>query len=137
MITHPNDCGRPLFLSFDPCHVLKNVRNQFVDPTRPFYIDEQHVILEPLELFFRILKTRPLKLARLLTRRCLYPTTLEKQKVRPAVILFSQDVIAALKFQHSMNVPGFQGIEPTINFMETINRWWNMHDITNTTQHKR
>ena len=31
LIRHPNDQRRPLFLSFDPCHLIKNIRNCFLD----------------------------------------------------------------------------------------------------------
>ena len=30
-IRHPNDGSRPLFLSFDACHIIKNLRNCFID----------------------------------------------------------------------------------------------------------
>ena len=30
MIRHPFDENRPLFLSFDPCHLIKNLRNCFL-----------------------------------------------------------------------------------------------------------
>ncbi|EEC16581.1 hypothetical protein IscW_ISCW024749, partial [Ixodes scapularis] len=31
VVQHPVDPTRPLFLSFDYCHILKNVRSQFLD----------------------------------------------------------------------------------------------------------
>ena len=36
-IRHPNDGSRPLFLSFDACHIIKNIRNCFID--RPLAIN--------------------------------------------------------------------------------------------------
>nr|XP_037284760.1 uncharacterized protein LOC119177371 [Rhipicephalus microplus] len=31
VVEHPLDAGRPLFLSFDYCHIIKNIRSQFLD----------------------------------------------------------------------------------------------------------
>ncbi|KAH7937277.1 hypothetical protein HPB49_009923 [Dermacentor silvarum] len=31
VVEHPHDTNRVIFLSFDPCHVLKNVRSQFLE----------------------------------------------------------------------------------------------------------
>ncbi|KAG8174024.1 hypothetical protein JTE90_025945 [Oedothorax gibbosus] len=30
-VQHPNDKNRFLFLSFDPCHIIKNIRSQFLE----------------------------------------------------------------------------------------------------------
>ncbi len=32
-VTHPADPSRKLFVSYDPTHILKNVRNQMIDRT--------------------------------------------------------------------------------------------------------
>ncbi|KAH7934604.1 hypothetical protein HPB51_029032 [Rhipicephalus microplus] len=36
VVEHPLDAGRPLFLSFDYCHIIKNIRSQFLDAKKIF-----------------------------------------------------------------------------------------------------
>lgn len=41
---HPLESARELYLSFDYCHVLKNIRSQFLDVKRVFKNNENFIL---------------------------------------------------------------------------------------------
>lgn len=80
IIPHPLDESRKLFLSYDYTHLLKNVRNLWID--RPFLINGSPVLFTPLVKIYNETKNDVFKPVRHLTRKVVEPTNLERQKVR-------------------------------------------------------
>ncbi|KAG0433043.1 hypothetical protein HPB47_020278 [Ixodes persulcatus] len=109
VVEHPLDATRWLFLSFDYCHIIKNVRSQFLAKTRRFYLRS---ILDIQQ------KQKGFKLVRNMTRKHLYPTSFEKMNVKRAVDIFKPE-----------------DSEPTIEFLETFFKWFTLHNIKSTTHH--
>lgn len=114
---HPLDSGCELFLSFDYCHILKNIRSQFLEVKRlynqekgtahparllkvqnnPFYFS--HSNFTPLtfapshRLLYKIQeKQGAFKLVRSLTKKHLWPSNFEKMNVGRAIQVFSPQV---------------------------------------------
>ncbi|KAH7933928.1 hypothetical protein HPB49_019322 [Dermacentor silvarum] len=93
-IEHPCDPERPLFLSFDPCHVLKNVRSQFLahDIGPKGEISSSH-----LKAVYELQKDLTVRPVRYLSRKHVYPNNIEKMNVGRAVQVLSPAVTAALE----------------------------------------
>ncbi|KAH7949974.1 hypothetical protein HPB49_017844 [Dermacentor silvarum] len=93
-IEHPCDPERPLFLSFDPCHVLKNVRSQFLahDIGPKGEISPSH-----LKAVYELQKDLTVRPVRYLSRKHVYPNNIEKMNVGRAVQVLSPAVTAALE----------------------------------------
>ena len=136
VVKHPVDPKRKLFLSFDPTHILKNVRNQFMD--RHLNINGDYISFELIKKLYKIQKQFPcLRPDRRLTRKHVDPSNLERQKVQPAVDIFSDETIAAVLMLADHRAEGFQQVGPTVNFMATIGKWWRLHDVSSPKQHIR
>lgn len=78
VVGHPHDTNRVIFRSIDPCHVLKNVRNQFLERQRN---DGIGVISGVFVLkLCEHQKRTTVTLAQNLTRKHVYPSNLEKNE---------------------------------------------------------
>ncbi|KAG0431933.1 hypothetical protein HPB47_021325 [Ixodes persulcatus] len=133
VVRHPHDDSRIILLSFDPCHVLKNVRNQFLERQ---LTDGSGVISGTfVQELYEHQKNMTIKLAGNLTRKHVYPTNLEKMNVLRAVQIFSPQVCAALEYleENSRNDPAlsaFRRASSTVHFMRTMKDWFDMHDTS-------
>ncbi|KAH7933921.1 hypothetical protein HPB49_019155 [Dermacentor silvarum] len=94
-IEHPIDPDRLLFLSFDCCHVLKNVRSQFLE--REIGPDGE-ISSRYLKKIYDLQKEMIVKPVRKLTRKHVFPNNIEKMNVKRALEIFSPSVTAALEF---------------------------------------
>lgn len=93
VVPHPMNKNRKLFLAFDHCHILKNLRNQLLasdhllcnsgDYYSPMYL---RMLLDINE------RQNSFKLVRRLTRKHVFPTNFEKMHVGRAVDVFSTKV---------------------------------------------
>lgn len=132
-VSHPLDNDRVIFLSFDPCHILKNIRSQFLERT---LTDGSGTITGTfVQQLYEFQKHKTVKLARNLTRKHVYPSNMEKMNVLRAVQVFSPQVIAALQhlqanFRSDPAARTFKEAGPTIDFMKKIKQWFDIHDTT-------
>jgi hypothetical protein len=131
-ITHPNDPTRKLFISFDSSHIIKNVRNQFID--RPLKRKGKPILFAFIKRIHEKQKKVFLKLVKKLTKRHLEPTTIERQNVQRAIDIFSRQTVAALEALRRRRVSGFMGSEEDIASMLKFIKWFEIHDISNRTQ---
>ncbi|EEC03108.1 hypothetical protein IscW_ISCW017336, partial [Ixodes scapularis] len=92
---HPADPSRRLFLAFDHCHIIKNVRSQFLVKEIG---GQKEISAAPLKQLYKMQQGSTVKPIRFLTREHLYPSNMEKMSVRPAVQIFSPPVTAALQY---------------------------------------
>lgn len=130
MVEHPHDSSWVTFLRFDPFHVLKNVRNQFLQRELTDGVRDISGIF--VQKLYEHQKDITVKLARNLTETLVYPANL-KMNVFRAVQIFSPQVIAAIeRLQESAGVDSalcvFSKANSTIRFMKTIKRWFDIHD---------
>lgn len=135
-IDHPADPSKKLFFAFDQCHIIKNVRSQFLarDLGKDGEISSSH-----LKELYAMQKGSVIKPVRFLTRKHVYPTNLEKMNVKRAVQLLSTPVTGALKYLqeqagHTCDI-SFADAGPIIRFMEMMYRWFLLMDVSNCTQH--
>lgn len=132
VVTHPLDPRRKLFLAYDATHIIKNVRNQFLD--RTLTINGNLIRPDLIHRLFDRQKAYNLRLVRKLCWKHIKPTNMERMKVLLALLLFSPEMTAALETCQAYDVYGFQNIQPTIDFLKRFWRWWEMHDVSNSTQ---
>ncbi|KAH8031884.1 hypothetical protein HPB51_021073 [Rhipicephalus microplus] len=135
-IEHPCDCDRLLFLSFDACHILKNVCSQFLAHDIGLKGEVSSCYIKKL---YDLQKDLVVKPVRYLSRKHVYLNNIEKMNVARAIQVFSPDVTAALEHLrdqagHTSSV-SFGVAGQTIIFMQNIDRWFVLHDTSNTTQH--
>ncbi|XP_064485453.1 uncharacterized protein LOC135397845 [Ornithodoros turicata] len=130
---HPLRQVDPLFLSFDPNHLIKNLRTCLLEREMT---DGRELLQGGLYLreLLKLQKDLLIKSVRCLSRAHVAPTNLEKMKVKRAVAVFSQPVITALEFlknnpRSHAKAHLFKDCEATVRFMTIINRWYKLHDI--------
>ncbi|XP_075721826.1 uncharacterized protein LOC119186338 [Rhipicephalus microplus] len=140
VVEHPLDAGRPLFVSFDYCHIIKNIRSQFLDAKKIFRNQGKLILPDFLRLLHKTQESQgAFKLVRCLTEKHLSPSNFEKMNVRRAVDIFSVQVTSVLRFLqqhgHGLGANGFQNCLPTLEFMEVVQKWFALHNIKSTTLH--
>ncbi|XP_049513919.1 uncharacterized protein LOC125941048 [Dermacentor silvarum] len=138
VVPHPMNDNRRLFLAFDHCHILKNVRNQLLAPNRFLCNGGEYYSPKYLRMLVDIIERQnAFKLVRRLTRKHVFPTNFEKMNVRRALDVFSPEVTATLRYLQQygrrFGVLGFEDSLPTIRFMEMIHKWFTIHNIRSTT----
>lgn len=135
-IQHPEDPSRKLFLAFDQCHLIKNVRSQFLarDLGNGGEVSSSH-----LKNLYRMQQGSLVKPVRFLTRKHVFPSNIEKMNVSRAVQVLSPPVTAALKLLqeqagHTCDI-SFAAVGPAVDFMDTVHRWFLLMDVSNCVQH--
>ncbi|KAL3182567.1 hypothetical protein MRX96_007012 [Rhipicephalus microplus] len=130
---HPLRQGDPLFLSFDPNHLIKNLRNNLV---KREMMDGDNLIQGGLYLkkLLSIQSQLLVKPVRFQTQSHVEPNNLEKMKVSRATQVVSPVVIATLEFlqenpQCHPDATEFQNCLPTITFMKMVSNWYDLHNI--------
>ncbi|XP_067120216.1 uncharacterized protein [Centruroides vittatus] len=92
-----------------------------------------------LRNLFHLQRDHVIKPVRCLTFKHVYPTNFDKMKVKRAVDICSQNVIAALKFLqkhgHRFENLNFVEAEGTIEYLEIMQKWFAIHNISNTQHH--
>ncbi|KAG0413076.1 hypothetical protein HPB47_009788 [Ixodes persulcatus] len=133
---HPADSSRIIFLAFDQCHIIKNVRSQFLAKSMG---GQKEISAAPLKELYKMQQGSTVKPIRFLTRKHLCPSNIEKMSVRPAVQIFSPPVTAAS--QHMKDQAGhtcdvlFASVGPTVDFMLMMHKWFAVMDVSNSQQH--
>ncbi|KAH7958590.1 hypothetical protein HPB49_003076 [Dermacentor silvarum] len=123
-------------LSFDSCHVLKNVRSHFLAHDCGPKGEVSSCYIKKLYELQNDLVVKPV---RYLSRKHVYPNNIEKTNVVRAIQVLSPDVTAALEHLRSQaghtSSFSFADAGQTIIFMQNMYRWFVLHDTSNTTQH--
>jgi len=123
-IVHPCDENRPLFISYDPCHILKNARNLLLDPKRQMFLKKKAVSGKFIRELYERQKNLTIKPVRFLTRKVVYPTRFEKMSVGRAGRIFSTEVISALQLNRINKESNFMESESTIEFLQNFRQWF-------------
>ncbi|KAK7861885.1 hypothetical protein R5R35_001482 [Gryllus longicercus] len=137
MYNHPVEKSKPLFFLFDSVHLLKCLRNNWINQKNEYscmyYPDfanedgDAHDIVgtasfAALRQLYDIEEKKMVKHAYALTLKALYPSSLERQNVSLALQVFNENV--ALGFESigaSHNIPHFL---ETSNYIQIILKWW-------------
>ncbi|KAF2889763.1 hypothetical protein ILUMI_16410, partial [Ignelater luminosus] len=131
-IVYPNpaDENKPLYFVIDTVHILKNIRNNWLNKRNQDFKYPNFSNMEISEMAsFEALKemhasesTSLLKYGFNLSLKTLYPSNLERQNVKLAVNIFKSSISIALKELGPRK--HFKNWEGTANFIEIISRWW-------------
>ncbi|XP_023232214.1 uncharacterized protein LOC111632058 [Centruroides sculpturatus] len=138
-IPHPCNTIRPLFLSFDPNHIIKNLRSILLERK----MTDGYECIDGgyyMKILLDIQKNILIKPVRFLTRAHVFPTNLEKMKVKRARDIFLPVVIGTLNFLKDnpfchKDASLFSGCGATVMLMENINKWYELQDISNWNEH--
>ncbi|KAL1476183.1 hypothetical protein MTO96_036703 [Rhipicephalus appendiculatus] len=137
VVIHPCDTERNLFLSFDQCHIIKNVRNLLLDGEMTD--GQQPISGQFVKQLYMLQKNEIVKPVRFLTQKHIEPTNFEKMHVGRAVQLFSDEVISALsllkEYPNHPQAEQFRNADATILFMKTMQKWFVIHNVANRRAH--
>lgn len=132
----PADPSRPLFFLVDPLHLLKCIRNNWLNHRNSgkcmYFPDPESTDAKPkiLTASFKVLcqlheteKNELLKIAPTLTLKALNPSNMERQNVKLALKIFSSSTVAAL------NTISLQHAQEISKYIDTILTWWNVVNV--------
>ncbi|KAL3187184.1 hypothetical protein MRX96_025912 [Rhipicephalus microplus] len=90
---HPINNNRKLFLAFDHCHILKNLRNQLLGPNRLLCNRGGYYSPKYLRMLLDINeRQKSFSLVRRLTRKYVFPMNFEKMYVGRDINVFATEV---------------------------------------------
>lgn len=139
---HPVDNRRPLFYMFDSVHLLKCIRNNWLNSkhqqilTYPDFNNYDVVRMarfEAIQKLHELEHDKLLKFGYSLNVKSLFPSNIEKQNVKLVLKVFNSFVIEGLK-QFGSNITGS---EDTAEFIAIILRWWNIVNVKTPLKGKR
>lgn len=138
---HPANAQQPLFHIVDPVHLLKCVRNNWLNQKNsdkcfyypPFDGDDTENInmkgasFTSLRKLYEAEQDNAVKVAYGLTYKALNPSNLERQNMKLALSIFNAFVSSALRIQgRSLQLTLS---DETANFIDLIVRWWNIVNV--------
>lgn len=132
-ITNPDYANDKIFLTYDSVHILKNIRNNWInlkDPEKSFIFPsfenptiKQRASFMDLRNFYKKEINSINKKAYKINDKTLYPNTFERQNVSLVQNIFHDSTIAALKWENVSN--------GTATFLEIIKQWWDIVNVKN------
>lgn len=136
-VPNPADSTRPLFFMFDSVHILKSIRNNWLNCsnpplefTYPVWEDNnrfQSANFGHLRKIGEMESSSILKVARTLTKAALHPSNIQRQNVKLALRIFAESNIVALETYGERN--NFSGWQGTKSFLELVIRWWKIVNV--------
>lgn len=117
----------PVVVFLDPCHMLKLVRNTLADKKSMVDAENEFVQFTFLEKLHNLQESEGLHLGNKL-RAAHLQWYRKKMNVKLAAQLLSSSVATSLEFCVEQSLPGFEGCESTIKFIQMFN---NLFDIFN------
>lgn len=123
---HP-DCDMQVVVLFDPCHMIKLVRNTFESKRIIFNQNNKEIKWHLLENLNNLQKDQGLKFANKLSERHLKFRN-EIMKVKLATQLLSKSVANALELCEQLSIPKFCETAATVDFINIFN---DLFDIFN------
>ena len=137
VVQHPVDSTRNLFLILDFVHVLKSIRNNWLNVKNhdrilkyPSFEDFQQVNIasfEDIRLLYREVQYKCAKLAPRLIAKACWPTSFERQNVSLALRIFCESTSSAIKVQNLSRTQEFK--THTSEFIDTINQLWKIFNV--------
>ncbi|XP_067133601.1 uncharacterized protein [Centruroides vittatus] len=133
---HPSDSNRKLFFVIDPVHILKCIRNNWLNKVNQdmIYPDFNDTSTVPQIASFSALKQlhsneklNLLKYGVNLSLKSLYPSDIERQNVKLVLHIFTPSTYIAMRELGC--VKHFDNWETTANYIEVICRWWDIVNV--------
>lgn len=146
---HPSDPTRPLFFVIDPVHILKCIRNDWLDqknekmsfhfPEFTAATAENKRVLSAsfvsLREAYKFLADKTLRYGHRITKNALCPSSVERENTELAVQIFNSSLPYALR---SLGLKqNQQSFEETASFIEIIVKWWKIASVKSPYKQKR
>jgi Transposase protein len=128
----------PLFYVIDPVHILKCIRNNWLNQKDP----DQTIVypnfdnpseatciakFSSIKKLYNVERNNLVRFANTLNAKSLFPSPIERQNVKLALNIFNEHVVQGLtKLGHSDNIPHF---DSTAAFINIIINWWNIINV--------
>ena len=137
-VSDPVDPSNKIFLLFDSVHILKCIRNNWINlknykktftfPDLDNFQNLMRASFAELETIYNVEMSMVLKKAPQLTWKALHPHSLERQNVKLALRIFNDTNCAALICYGPVedNLENWKG---TSLFIATIWKWWNIVNV--------
>ena len=136
VVPHPLISQRWIVLLFDFVHILKSIRNNWLNQTDynctflyPNFEDfnsTNKALFEDIRLLFRSEQNSVAKLAHRLTAKSCWPSNLERQNVSLAQRIFNESTAAALTIQNSSRN---EFKSDTAEFITIISNLWKIFNV--------
>ncbi|CAG4970430.1 unnamed protein product [Parnassius apollo] len=129
---NPNYPSKSIYVMYDPVHIFKNIRNNWLNlrsPGKTFMFHDfetgqiKMACFNDIEKLYKDEGERCIKKAYKLNSKTLYPSKLERQNVSLVDNLFHNSTISALKSKTESQSTG--------QFLEIIRMWWNIVNVKN------
>ena len=134
---HPVDKERPLFFMFDPVHILKCIRNNWINlrdqclKFPPFKASLKKILSAPF-MTIKILQSLEadllLKHAYNLSLKAINPSNLEKQNVKLVLQIFNEYLVQAL-LSKGEKCAYLDSYKEVAEFVDTITNWWTIMNV--------
>lgn len=132
---NPYDNTKPMFFIIDTVHILKNIRNNWLNqkPNQvmkfPNFNDDSihYASFNTLKEMHNYEKENLLKYGYKLSLKALYPTSIERQNVKLALQIFNRETVNALNIFGSKNEE--QTYFDTATYIEIIRTWWDIVNV--------
>ena len=152
-VPHPCDIHRGLFLTFDFVHILKIIRNNWLnkkcdnklfscpdvnsisDDRCGFPLKICHASFRDIRMLYNSERDSLAKLAPRLTSKACYPSNLERQNVKSVLKVVHESMIAALDIQNEQRCPVFKC--NTSDFVGILLTLWKMFNVNMPYKHIR
>ena len=135
-VIHPCDPSRPLFLIFDFVHILKTIRNNWLnlkDFNRTFLFPKfgdfnvlNLASFEDIRSLYKTDQHSVVKLAPRLTTKACYPSNFERQNVNLALKIFNESTVGALTLLAKSRSTI---ISNTTEFVDLILKIWKIFNV--------
>ena len=149
-VSHPNDPNLKLFVLFDFVHIIKSIRNNWLNlkdydhtftyPNPLIFpnFDDVNKIraarFQDIRLLYKDEQSSLIKQAHRLTSKACWPTMLERQNVNLALKVFDTSTYAALTI---FNTTHSSSQSQTPEFLDIIIKVWKIFNINTTHKHIR
>lgn len=133
-IISPFDANKKLFLLFDTVHLIKNIRNNwlneklqtFIFPSLSADVPQRTAKFSDLKYIHENEMHSSIKLAPRLSYKTIYPNSFERQNVSLALNVFDEKNVEALKyFEFDLGSES----AGTVEFISTIKNWWSTVNV--------
>lgn len=142
---HPCDPSRPLFFVIDPVHLLKNIRNNWINKkphckmVYPHFENHNNLLrvasFDALKELHRLEEGSLLKYGYGLTLKALFPSSLERQNVKLALQIFSGRIVTALNEIGPLK--NLENWQDTACYIDIICKWWDVVNVKSNLKGKR
>ena len=122
--SHPSDETKLIYVFADVPHLLKLIRNHFLD--HGFIFENSTLTKSAVEQFLALGETSDLKMGHKITQHLIDVKRSQRQKVKWAAKLFSRTTANVIKYCGENNLINDPNFNLLANFVELVNDWFDL-----------